>query len=561
VAVAAAVTELIDEVVAATSLGCSAVAVPLANLIERLPADLPLADARRLLDTLRGRRCFGALETATSAMLSAGIKYAYVRRQHAQALIERGALDEATRSLEALIADLPDKEKKERSEGWGLLGRAYKQAFVNNIGSDREAATQALNRSVESYATVYELDPAWHGANLGALLHRDEEEVITLQGGQTSAAAAKRLLEDLDDTRDAWGPWTLAGVGEAYLAQENWKQAEACFGRYAQSPGVSGFALEGTVRQLREIWAIAPHGTEPPGSILMALQARVLATGSGTLGSSPHELAVLKTALETADPSQGRYQAILGQNPLVQLRTMLTLVSVAGLVCRVVDRIEEEAERKSGGTGFLVDGGAFKKEWTGRTLILTNHHVLSKEGGGGDGVYEPNSIAVRNANAVFEFLGGDLKRQPFECDEILASSPREEADFTLASIRNGPAIPSPIDLNLETDALQAPGNRPRDRVHVVGHPDGRKIEFSMSDNEVVDHELGDANPPRGHRRIHYRAGTEGGMSGSPVIDARRGKIVGLHHKGNVRPLRPAVAADAYPANEAIWIKSVLEALT
>ena len=49
------------------------------------------------------------------------------------------------------------------------------------------------------------------------------------------------------------------------------------------------------------------------------------------------------------------------------------------------------------------------------------------------------------------------------------------------------------------------------------------------------------------------------MSGSPVIDARTCKIVGLHHKGNVRPLRATPDPDSYRANEAIWIKSVRDA--
>jgi V8-like Glu-specific endopeptidase len=119
-----------------------------------------------------------------------------------------------------------------------------------------------------------------------------------------------------------------------------------------------------------------------------------------------------------------------------------------------------------------------------------------------------------------------------------------------------------VGLNLADNALRTPAYRPRERVHVVGYPNGQaKPAFSMSGNEVVDHELVDATPPRGHRRIHYQAGTEPGMSGSPVIDARTCKIVGLHHKGNVRPFRPAQPPEYDRANEAIWVKSVCDALT
>jgi len=94
---------------------------------------------------------------------------------------------------------------------------------------------------------------------------------------------------------------------------------------------------------------------------------------------------------------------------------------------------------------------------------------------------------------------------------------------------------------------------------------GGALSFSLSDNEVVDHELDDA-PSRPHhpRRIHDRAPTQPGSSGSPVFHHETLEVVGLHRTGDATPLR-----DDWPrgpnevkveANEAVSIHPIREEL-
>src|SRR5690606_35350832 len=71
------------------------------------------------------------------------------------------------------------------------------------------------------------------------------------------------------------------------------------------------------------------------------------------------------------------------------------------------------------------------------------------------------------------------------------------------------------------------------RVYVIGYPGGRELAFSFHDNELLDHEGPPAGTPAvaGVCRVHYRAPTEGGSSGSPVFDAGAWQVFALHHSG------------------------------
>lgn len=546
---------LIDQVVVATGQGHEAVALALDGVVPALRGELPIREARRLLEALRNGRYFVALSRAADAMLDGGVNHPYVRRQYAQALIEQGQFKLAVTLLLQLLADLAPSETVEKSEALGLLGRLYKQRFVQAQG-DRERAARELNASIGYYASAYELDPEWHGANLVALVRRAERDNIALLNHESSRAIAERLLLDLR-RKEQWSAWTHASAGEAFLALESWQAAKDSYTRFLREPGLSGFAIAGAARQLREIWCFEPDDSEPSGAILAALQSRILsAPGGGEFSSSPAQLASLNSALKRAQGTQGEgaLEAILGDEAPITLRTCLNLMGVASLVGNVVDRRARALNRVSGGTGFLVDGGAFSTHWHGRPLILTNHHVLSEDG-------EPPSVPVDHADITFAFWEREVRVQTFAIEKILARSTRGNCDCTLASLRNPPAKTDLLPLSLSRGALGPRGAKPPARVYLVGYPQGRGLEFSTSDNHVVDHELGEQHLPRGHARIHYRAPTEAGMSGSPVLDSLECRVVGLHRMGQASPMRAVEGPGPYRANEAVWIQSVVAALT
>ena len=88
------------------------------------------------------------------------------------------------------------------------------------------------------------------------------------------------------------------------------------------------------------------------------------------------------------------------------------------------------------------------------------------------------------------------------------------------------------------------------RVYLIGHPAGGRLSFSLNDNAVLDFE----DP-----RLHYRAPTEKGSSGSPVFSLDW-NVLGLHHAGSAQMPRLNGQAGTYPANEGIWIHAIRRAL-
>jgi hypothetical protein len=529
------------------------------DFVAELRGPPPEPVVRDLLDRLRSRRFFGASARLADALTLHGVKSPYVRRQHAQSLIDQGQVGLAVTMLEAQIESLPASEVTERSETLGLLGRAFKQQFILSR-RDRQRAGEHLQRAVKYYGQVYSYDPAWHGANLVALAHRAEQEGIAHES-KPSEAIAQEVLRDLAaEPRERWKPWTWAGCGEAHLALNQWKEAAECYGVFANAPTVDAFALHGAARQLREIWGVEPGSDHPAAPILMALEARTLTTGGHDVRYSPKGLALMSAALkQTVDPTAPAdagtasvLQAILGANRTQTLHTVLALLRTARAVCQVVDRHLRARSEKSGGTGFLVRGDALGLPVP--VVLMTNNHVLSKNG------LSP-SVRAEHADAIFDYWLERPQSKVFRVKEILWESPREQLDVTLALLEDGEGGPqdpaTALTLSTAPSPFQPPGTKPEDQVYLVGHPDGRGIELSLSDNRVLDHEVAD-HAARACHRIHYMAPTERGMSGSPVLEAQQLHVVGIHRAGgNVPPLRDPAPTTPYRANEAVWIGSII----
>ena len=94
------------------------------------PTPLRRDDADRLLLALRNARAFDAIVDIAERLIARGQDHATLRRIYAQALIDRGQITAGVEVLTA-IANSKGAPEAEQLEAVGLLGRAYKQLYVN----------------------------------------------------------------------------------------------------------------------------------------------------------------------------------------------------------------------------------------------------------------------------------------------------------------------------------------------------------------------------------------------------------------------------------------------
>ena len=100
-------------------------------------------------------------------------------------------------------------------------------------------------------------------------------------------------------------------------------------------------------------------------------------------------------------------------------------------------------------------------------------------------------------------------------------------------------------------ARRLPEFTPNFRAYIIGHPKGlEQPQFSLQDNLLLDYD---------GSRLHYRSPTEPGSSGSPVFDDQW-QLIGLHHAGDLAMRRLNGKAGTYPANEALRIDAICNAL-
>jgi Trypsin-like peptidase domain/Tetratricopeptide Repeats-Sensor len=547
--------------------GCAGAEAGMAPLVAAIRQPIDDLQVRRALDALRSRRCFAVMNVLASRVTQvAGLDHSlYAGRQLAQARIELGLLDDAVALLETLNQQVMARgSSKELSEVRGLLGRAVKQRFVNAVAGG-EKDEDDLRSAIGYYSQVFDSDPAWHGANVVALVARAERDGVHVDT-DSSEVWARRLLGELQEKAEvSWGPWDYAAAGEAYLALEDDDNTADAFAHYWNMSNADPFALAGTERQLREIWQITADSVDPfRASLLAHLKARAIAGSGMSAHYTAAELATLSSQLQAAS---GQAEAVFGSGSEIPIDRVLHLLDKARCVCRITDRFNPTR----GGTGFLVNGEDVSAHLQGELLVLTNHHVLHGAEAS-DALLESHdyrgSIDIGRAIAEFHYWNDSPEPRRIQLAKVVGFSPRAEADFTLASFEEDLEPRRSLLLSTEPKPLGSRNivdPKQRAKVFVVGHPGGASLSFSVSDDEVVDHELDDTPPVPHHPRcIHYRTPTEPGSSGSPVFHHETLEVVGLHRSGHVKPLRPDWPRprkdEPYEANEAVAIRSIRDYL-
>ncbi len=118
-----------------------------------------------------------------------------------------------------------DNLEYQLGETLGLLGRSYKQYYINAKPSQKEPREHDLTKSLAYYSDAYERrlgDYLWHGINRVALLNHQER--IAKKRSNAIATAAKetasKILEAIDNKKNQGPlqPWDMANRIEANLA-------------------------------------------------------------------------------------------------------------------------------------------------------------------------------------------------------------------------------------------------------------------------------------------------------------------------------------------------------
>ena len=519
----------------------SASATHALNCLRGLCGDDDVARARDLVVSLCKARLFALTAELAEAVSRRQPRDARTRCFYAQALIELGHATAAIDVLKSLASRLPSSDPC-LAEATGLLGRAYKQIFFDAGDKTTATAREALKQAIAIYRKPFEDNPAntWHGVNLVALLARARRLGLRIAPDLKPDAVARAVIQQLDlvpaEQRDEWHLPTLA---EASLGLNDWTAVEAALNKYVADDRTAAFPIASTLRQFTQVWDIESVDSRGRG-LADILRARLLEVGGGELQLAPRDIQRVRAH---GDPPAGQLEAILGDIGTSTWRWWRKGLERASAVCSVRTKIGDRI-----GTGWLVRASAFNRKPADEQLVITNFHVVNEHG-------MHNGITPEGAEVVFETVDPN---KTYAVKQIVWCSPPERLDCSILRLVDPITNIEPLPLAKVLPTLER-----SPRVYLIGHPGGRELAFSLQDNSLLDHEGPTLGKPaiEGVCRVHYRAPTEGGSSGSPVFNASQWEVIALHHSGGkVGVPKLNGQSGTYAANEGIWVQSILAAV-
>ena len=497
----------------------------------------PLNPAKKLLSTLRKRRFFEQMERLADAFIQTGGGSNTVRRLYIQALLDQGRFTAALLLLERLVADTEGTDPAENAEAKGLMGRAYKQLYVNATAPAVKRNQKWLEEAATAYYGPYKLEPrsyVWHGINVVAVTDRSLRDNVPLRtpGLPLPAALAGEILERIEtkDATDNADHWDYGTAIEASIALGKSQEALNWARKYVEEEKADSFEFSSTLRQLEEVWtlpcALGPEDRKNEEAILSLLRATILKREGGEVEKTGEAVRAELIELKSTD-----LEKVFGADRFFSLdwyRRGLTR-------CAGVARIGVEPTRGVG-TGFLLKGATLNPRLGEEFYLLTNSHVVSP------GPEVPMAMRPADAIVTFEGLPG-AEHQSWTVRDLIFNSPIRELDVTLLRLdRSVPGVePYPLAPTLPDRAADR-------RVYVVGHPLGGGVSFSLQDNLLLDWD---------QRLVHYRTPTEPGSSGSPVFDDQW-RLIAIHHAGRSDMRKLNGKPGTYEANEGINILAVVE---
>jgi hypothetical protein len=467
---------------------------------------------RDALTALRDNRWFELLRNACDALILAGETRPAIHKLYAQGLIDTGVIGAAIPFLDRLIAESTGPL---RDDARGILGRAWKQAYVSGEALSEPFAKKLMERSLESYYAPYKdkrEKNLYQGINTVAMLARAQRDGLALSGDYPDprdlAREIRNRVEELDRNEEAQA-WDYATASEASVALGDWAEAIRWMNRYLVN--CTAFEVGGTLRQLTEVWQLAATDDEGGGPLVHLLEAEALKKQGG----ESIDATGAHASLQSLDRQRGFLQAVLGEERYRTIDWLRAGLARADNVARIGSLF------KTLGTGFLA-------EIDGEQLLVTNHHVI------------PEAIHESRAQVTFDAREGAKRR--YKVQEVVWTSKVEDLDATIVKLDKPVEGVEPYPVCGAVPPLEPPA-----RVYVIGHPRGGTMSFSIADNVLLAHK----DP-----KLQYRAPTDPGSSGSPVFD-EEWSLLALHHAGGTE--MPRLDGDGvWPANEGLDINKVFE---
>ncbi|MET0064852.1 MAG: serine protease [Candidatus Thiodiazotropha sp.] len=463
------------------------------------------------LNMLRRKRRFCELGSMANAFIASGFDEPVFRRQLAQALIDQHRLDMAWRVLQVSDRLAPDDDP-ERPEITGLIGSTFKQKYVEG------GESADLQKAVSAYTNGWQRrqgDYRWHGINLAALLKRAERDHVDVNAPESTAQIATRILAEIQQKRRSreLTVWDYGTAMEASFALGNEQDAIRWASQYVRHPGADAFELGGTLSQLQEVWQI--DEAEIGRQLIPVFQYELLQRDGGRVPANAI-LEIQKDAFET----------IYGSEAYVRIEWLQSLSAITQGVARVHNTTTGEPF----GTGFVVNGSDLCPAWGEAPVFVTNAHVLS------DQAVDEAPLRPTEASVEFTRMPG---RPKVVLGEKLYHSFRVNLDCWVSRITLPGNTPS-LGTTFYNPLVPASGDRPQ-RIYVIGHPKGGELAVSMYGNDLVGYEI---------PYVHYKSPTEGGSSGSPVLN-RGLKTFALHHK----------TREALRVNEGVLLEQIRQGLS
>jgi len=495
--------------------------------VERIRSESSPMDekfARQLLYLLRRKRQFASMVQLAEAMVRSGLDSFAVQRQYAQALVDQGLFTPAELLVRSVAQKAPENSV-DYNEARALLGRIYKQVYVNNNDPASAVNRVYLDHAVREYLEVYQRNPAkswFHGINAVALLARAKRDGFPMSGQPSPEDLARQILVAIEaeeqNREEPLETWDLATKIEAYVALGEAEKAGPTVRMYVDSGKADAFEIFSTLRQFEQVWQL--KDSEPPGSLLLpALRSAHLERSGATLQGDPKQL---KAEAEALADNMQNLEAIFGTDKMQTYKWYKQGLDQCDSIARI--------ERRNGqghGTGWLVKASDFFPRDEG-LLLLTNDHVISE-------VANPLAIFPQDCQVNFQALGEVLEVE----EKVRWSSPYTQLDATFLKLKQQPKA---APLVLHKSAVKM--GQPAPRMYIIGHPQGRDLELSLQDNELV---------ACNDTLVHYRTPTEPGNSGSPVFESNAWEVVALHHRGKDKMKRIDGQDGFYQANEGVSI--------